>query len=61
MVAFADCVGLTRAGTPGLHIIRKQVAAQERTTMLSQDIFRRFENDAFWLNTQASVRGVTVV
>jgi sulfotransferase len=50
-----------RAGTPGLHVIRKNVAAQERATVLPPDIFRRFENDAFWLNAQANIRGVTVV
>lgn len=51
----------TRAGTPGLHAIGKTVAAQERATILPPDVFRRFENDAFWLNTQANTRGVKVV
>lgn len=50
-----------RAGTPGLHAIGTKVAAQERTTLLPPDVFRRFENDAFWLNAQANVRGVKVV
>ncbi|GLQ47939.1 hypothetical protein GCM10007862_29900 [Dyella lipolytica] len=50
-----------RAGTPGLHAIGRKVAAQERTTVLPPDIFRRFENDAFWLNAQANIRGVKVV
>lgn len=50
-----------RTGTPGLHAVRKRVAAQERASVLPPDIFRRFENDAFWLNTQANVRGVKVV
>ena len=56
----ADAFDL-RAGTPGLHVIRKKVAAQEHTTVLPPDIFRRFENDAFWLNAQTNIRGVTVV
>lgn len=50
-----------RAGTPGLHAIGKKVAAQERATVLPPDVFRRFENDAFWQNAQANVRGVRVV
>lgn len=50
-----------RSGTPGLHAIRKKVATQERATLLPPDVFRRFENDAFWLNAQANIRGVRVV
>jgi len=50
-----------RAGTPGLHTIGSKVSAQERTTVLPPDVFRRFENDAFWLNAQANVHGVRVV
>ncbi|WP_196239500.1 sulfotransferase family protein [Dyella monticola] len=50
-----------RAGTPGLHAIGKKVLARERTTVLPPDVFRRFENDAFWLNAQANVHGVRVV
>lgn len=50
-----------RAGTPGLHAVGKKVAAQERATVLPPDVFRRFENDAFWQNAQANVRGVRVV
>jgi sulfotransferase len=50
-----------RAGTPGLHAVRKKVDAQQRTTVLPPDVFRRFENDAFWLNAQANLRGVKVV
>ena len=51
----------TRAGTPGLHAIGKTVAAQERATILPPDVFRRFENDAFWLNAPANTRGARVV
>jgi sulfotransferase len=50
-----------RAGTPGLHAIHRKVVAQERATVLPPDVFRRFENDAFWLNAQANTRGVKVV
>lgn len=50
-----------RAGMPGLHTVGRKVVAQERATLLPPDVFRRFENDAFWLNTQANLRGVRVV
>lgn len=50
-----------RAGTPGLHAIGQRVAAQERATVLPPDVFRRFENDAFWLNPQTNIHGVKVV
>jgi len=50
-----------RASTPGLHVIRKKVDAQERVTILPPDVFRRFENDAFWLNAQTNSRSVRVV
>lgn len=50
-----------RTGMPGLHAVGRKVAAPERTTVLPPDIFRRFENDAFWLNARANLRGVTVV
>lgn len=50
-----------RAGTPGLHAVRKKIGAQERATVLPPDVFRRFENDAFWLNAHANIRGVRVV
>ncbi|WP_423357709.1 sulfotransferase [Dyella halodurans] len=50
-----------RAGTPGLHTVGGKVQAQERATVLPPDIFRRFENDAFWLNAAANIRAVRVV
>ncbi|EQD66519.1 sulfotransferase protein, partial [mine drainage metagenome] len=37
-----------KAGTPGLHTVRPKVGAIERETILPPDLFRRFENDAFW-------------
>ncbi|WP_081944750.1 sulfotransferase family protein [Sphingopyxis sp. MWB1] len=48
-------------GMPGLHAVGRKVAAQERKTILPPDIFRRFENEAFWLNKQANIHGVPVV
>ena len=50
-----------RTGMPGLHAIGKRVAAQERTTVLPPDIFRRFENEAFWRHPSSNIRGVRVV
>lgn len=51
----------TRTGMPGLHAVGKKVLAQARKSVLPPDIFHRFENDAFWLNAQANIRGVRVV
>lgn len=50
-----------RTGMPGLHAVGRKVAASARATVLPPDIFRRFENDAFWLNPQANIHGVRVV
>lgn len=50
-----------RTGMPGLHAVGNKVGARERGTVLPPDIFHRFENDAFWLNKQANIRGVRVV
>jgi sulfotransferase len=50
-----------RAGTPGLHTVRRKIALHERTSILPPDVFRRFENDAFWRDPQLNLRGVRVV
>ncbi|MEW9573825.1 sulfotransferase [Rhodanobacter sp. Si-c] len=50
-----------RAGTPGLHTVRKKIVARERTSVLPPDVFRRFENDMFWLDPALNPRGVWVV
>lgn len=50
-----------RTGMPGLHAVGRKVTAPERATVLPPDIFRRFENEAFWLNARANLRGVRVV
>ena len=34
-----------KAGTPGLHTVRSKIDANERTTILPPDIYRRFEHD----------------
>jgi sulfotransferase len=50
-----------KAGTPGLHTVRQKIAARERSTILPPDVFRRFENDAFWRDSKLNLRGVRVV
>jgi sulfotransferase len=50
-----------RAGTPGLHAVRRKIEARERVSVLPPDVFRRFENDAFWRDPQLNFRGVRVV
>ncbi len=50
-----------RAGTPGLHAVRKKVEARERVSVLPPDVFQRFEKDAFWRDPQLNPRGVRVV
>lgn len=50
-----------KAGTPGLHEVRRKVAAVARESVLPPDVFRRFENDAFWRHPELNRRGVRVV
>jgi sulfotransferase len=51
----------TRLGTPGLHRVGRQVKAVKRETILPPDIFRRYENDNFWEDPAANLRGVRVL
>jgi sulfotransferase len=50
-----------RAGTPGLHAVRSKVQMVQRATILPPDLFRRFENDAFWREPSSNPKGVTIV
>ena len=50
-----------KAGTPGLHTVRPKVHAIKRETILPPDVFRRFENDAFWLDPALNKHGVHIV
>ena len=50
-----------KAGTPGLHEVRKKVAVNERTTALPPDLFKRFENDSFWLHSSLNTNHIKVV
>jgi len=48
-------------GSPGLHTVRREVAFEERQTILPPDLFRRFENDAFWMNPELNPLDVPVI
>lgn len=50
-----------RLGTPGLHTVRPKVEPVARTSVLPPDLFRRYENEAFWLDPALNSRKVTVV
>ena len=50
-----------KAGTPGLHTVRPEVGAIERATILPPDLFRRFENDAFWRDPALNRHSVRIV
>ena len=50
-----------RAGTPGLHTVRSIVKAEPRESLLPPDLFKRFVNDAFWLDPQRIPAGLRVV
>ena len=50
-----------KAGTPGLHDVRPVVGAKARQTVLPPDVFRRFENDAFWRDPQRNPHKVQIV
>lgn len=50
-----------RTGTPGLHDVRARVEARERPTVLPPDLFRRFENDAFWRDPVQHRPGIPVI
>ena len=50
-----------RLGTPGLHSVRGAVRRVERPTILTPDLWARFENDSFWQAPAPNPRGVRVV
>ncbi|MBN6742891.1 sulfotransferase [Acidithiobacillus sp. MC6.1] len=50
-----------KAGTPGLHAVRAKVSQAGRDTILPPDLFRRFQNDAFWKETQNTIHRFTVI
>jgi sulfotransferase len=50
-----------RAGTPGLHTVRKTVKSESRESLLPPDLFNRFVNDAFWRDPQKIPEGLRIV
>jgi sulfotransferase len=50
-----------RLGTPGLHTVRPKVEPVARASVLPPDLFRRYENESFWLDPGLNLRKVTVV
>ena len=50
-----------KAGTPGLHEVRNKVASNDRVSILPPDLFKRFENDAFWLNQNLQQTKVKII
>lgn len=50
-----------KSGTPGLHDVRPKVAAESRQTILPPDVFRRFEQDAFWHKMEHNPYRVKIV
>jgi sulfotransferase len=41
--------------------VRSKISVRERHSILPPDIFRRFENDAFWRDPAVNLRGVRIV
>jgi sulfotransferase len=41
--------------------VRRQIQARERNSVLPPDVFRRFENDMFWLDPALNPQRVTVI
>lgn len=50
-----------KAGTPGLHAVSEKIEPNTRKTILPPDLFKRFENDAFWQDPRSMPEGVRVV
>ena len=50
-----------RAGTPGLHTVRRTVNAEPRDTLLPPDLFNRSIRDAFWRDPQRIPAGLRSV
>ncbi|MBD8871920.1 sulfotransferase [Rhodanobacter sp. DHB23] len=50
-----------RVGMPGLHTVRRKVAAVEQAPILPREVFGRFANEAFWLEPKNNVNQVPIV
>ncbi|HEX7342594.1 MAG TPA: sulfotransferase [Rhodanobacteraceae bacterium] len=52
----------TRTGTRGLHHVRPKIEPPRDTTILPPDLFKRYEQDAFWRNPEVfNPHAVTIV
>lgn len=60
-IAYDDRGFDAKAGTPGLHELGSRVVKKERRTILPPDVFKRFENDAFWQAPGGLPEGVRLV
>lgn len=60
-VAFESAEFDRAMGTPGLHSVRNKVGLIKRDTILPPDLFRRFQDSAFWLLPENNPRGVCVI
>ena len=60
-IAYDDRGFDAKAGTPGLHTVRQKIKPNTRQTILPPDLFKRFENDAFWENPQHLPKDVKVI
>jgi sulfotransferase len=50
-----------KAGTPGMHVVRRKIKECIRPTILPPELFQRFENESFWLDTAQNLRKVRVI
>jgi sulfotransferase len=50
-----------KVGTPGLHEVKKKVVINERKTVLPPDLFKRFENDSFWRNSNDNPNQIMII
>ena len=60
-IAYDDRGFDKKAGTPGLHEVRKRIDTNQRKTILPPDLFKRFENDAFWQGQGNVPKGIRVI
>ena len=50
-----------RLGTPGLHKVGRKVESSGRKTVLPGDLWRKYENDAFWRDPARNPNEVKVI
>jgi sulfotransferase len=50
-----------RVGTPGLHAVGSRVRPRARATLLPPDLFRKYDEGAFWERSKEMPEGVKVI